>query len=149
MTIPPRPELIQIGQIEVFLPDEHPDTQARTELAAGRTATDVARELPASSLAWAVLAEGELTGADGAANPVAAYAYARTGYHRGLDSLRRAGWKGQGLIPADHETNQGFLRALLALGQAAQAIGETDEADRCEQFIMNSGTSAAEISALI
>lgn len=79
---------------------------------------------------------------------MAAYAYARTGYHRGLDALRRAGWKGQGLIPADHETNQGFLRALLALAQAAEAIGETDEAERCTEFIANSGTSADEIAAL-
>ena len=41
-------------------------------------------------LAWAVLAEQAL--ADGA--PVAAYAFARTGYHRGLDALRRSGWRG-------------------------------------------------------
>lgn len=149
MTTSPRPQLIQIGQIEVRLPQEHPDTRARADLAAGRTPDDVARALPASSLAWAVLAERELTGSAGAPNPVAAYAYARTGYHRGLDALRRAGWKGQGLIPADHETNQGFLRALLALAQAAEAIGETDEAERCAEFIANSGTNADEIAALV
>lgn len=149
MTTPPRPQPIQIGQIEVRLPQDHPDTRAREELAAGRTPDDVARDLPASSLAWAVLAERELAAGGAGPNPVAAYAYARTGYHRGLDSLRRAGWKGQGRIPADHETNQGFLRALLALAQAADAIGETDEAARCEEFIGNSGTSADEISALI
>ena len=55
---------------------------------------------------------------------VEAYAYARTGYHRGLDALRRAGWKGHGPVPWEHEPNQGFLRALHALGRAAAAIGE-------------------------
>src|SRR5690625_6782328 len=48
-----------------------------------------------------------------------AYAFARTGYHRGLDALRRAGWRGHGPIPVDHEPNQGFLRALLGLAEAA------------------------------
>jgi len=79
---------------------------------------------------------------------VAAYAYARTGYHRGLDALRRAGWKGQGPIPVDHQPNQGFLRALLALSEAAAAIGEQDEADRCRTFLVDSGTSADEVAAL-
>lgn len=86
---------------------------------------------PASSLAWATLARAAL--ADGDA--VAGYAYARTGYHRGLDALRRAGWRGQGPIPAGHEPNQGFLRALLALADAAAAIGEEDEAARCATFL--------------
>ena len=64
--------------------------------------------------------------ADG--DPVAAYAYARTGYHRGLDQLRRAGWKGHGPIPWEHEPNRGFLRSLQQLAVAAAAIGEDDEA---------------------
>ena len=51
-----------------------------------------------------------------AGEPVTAYAFARTGYHRGLDQLSRAGWKGHGPIPWEHEPNQGFLRALHALG---------------------------------
>ena len=70
-----------------------------------------------------------------AAEPVTAYAYARTGYHRGLDALRRNGWKGHGPVPWEHEPNRGFLRALHALGQAAAAIGETDEAERCATFL--------------
>ena len=60
--------------------------------------------------------------ADG--DPVAAYAYARTGYHRSLDQLRRNGWKGHGPVPWEHEPNRGFLRSLHALGQAAAVIGE-------------------------
>jgi hypothetical protein len=75
-------------------------------------------------------------------NPVAAYAYARTGYHRGLDQLRRAGWKGHGPIPWAHRPNRGFLRALAALARAAGAIGETEEYDRCRHFLADSDPAA-------
>ena len=47
---------------------------------------------------WALLAEGALA-VGSSEGDVAAYAYARTGYHRGLDALRRSGWKGAGPIP--------------------------------------------------
>jgi hypothetical protein len=114
-------------------------------LTRGGDLRDAAREVPTSSLAWALLAERALRDEG---DPVAAYAYARTGYHRGLDSLRRAGWRGRGPVPAQHEPNQGFLRALLALAEAAEAIGEDDEAERCAQFLVDSGTSAAEVAEL-
>jgi hypothetical protein len=78
-----------------------------------------------------------------AGDPVAAYAYARTGYHRGLDQLRRAGWKGYGPIPWEHEPNRGFLRALHMLASAAAAIGEDDEAERCSSFLRDSSPAAA------
>ncbi|AXE37948.1 hypothetical protein JS278_00757 [Acidipropionibacterium virtanenii] len=101
----------------------------------------VVREYPASSLCWALLAEGSLMAGTEAAD-VAAYAYARTGYHRGLDALRREGWKGQGPIPWEHLANQGFLRSLWALSVAAGRIGEQDEAQRCEQFLRDSSQTA-------
>lgn len=132
------------------LPDDHP--QVRDGLDAGEDPARLAADHPASSLAWAVLAESTLDGAGDAptaVRSVTAYAYARTGYHRGLDALRRAGWRGQGPIPADHEPNQGFLRALAALSEAAAQIGETDEAERCAQFLRDSGTSPEEVRALV
>ena len=99
----------------------------------------VARANPTSSLAWAVLAERALE----AGNEVEAYAYARTGYHRGLDSLRRSGWKGHGPVPWSHVPNRGFLRALAALALAAAEIDETDEAERCRAFLADSSPEAA------
>ena len=99
----------------------------------------VATAHPASSLVWAVLAEQALATED----PVTSYAFARTGYHRGLDSLRRAGWRGQGPVPWEHEPNQGFLRALAALARAAAAIGEEEERVRCTEFLRASSTEAA------
>lgn len=102
-------------------------------LAAGEPAGDVARQHPTSSLVWAVLAEAALDRGD----DVAAYAYARVGYHRGLDLLRRNGWKGAGPIPWAHEPNRGFLRALSALGQAAALFEETEEVARVRAFLLD------------
>ena len=119
---------------------ELPEEPGQGELAAGRPAVEVAADHPTSSLAWALLAEQAL--ADG--RDVEGYAYARTGYHRGLDALRRNGWKGHGPVPWEHEPNRGFLRALHALGVAAGRIGEDDEAQRCRTFLTDSSATAAE-----
>ncbi|HZP49545.1 DUF3151 domain-containing protein [Actinocrinis sp.] len=117
-----------------------PEDPAPAELlAAGADPVKVAADHPASSLAWAVLAERALHEAE----PVPAYAFARTGYHRGLDALRRNGWKGHGPIPWEHAPNRGFLRALGALARAAEEIGEQDEAKRCVQFLRDSDPVAA------
>ena len=78
--------------------------------------------------AWVAL--GQLS-----TEPIERYAYFRVGYHRGLDTLRASGWKGSGYVRWVHESNRGFLRALRGLALSAQAIGETDEADRCAQFL--------------
>ncbi|HEY8721278.1 DUF3151 domain-containing protein [Pengzhenrongella sp.] len=136
------------GPDPVLLPVGHADTRARLALANGTAVRDAVRLEPSSSYLWALLAEEALTLPYGASDPVAAYAYARTGYHRGLDALRGAGWRGQGPIPVDHEPNQGFLRALLALSQAAAAIGETPEAKRCAGFLVDSGTTSEAVEAL-
>ena len=119
-------------------PTRLPDDPGAARLAAGDPAVEVAAAFPASSAAWAALAEAALS----ADRPVEAYAYARTGYHRGLDALRRAGWKGQGPVPWAHQPNQGFLRALHALGSAAARIGEHDEAARCAQLLADSDPAA-------
>ncbi len=92
---------------------------------------------PTSSLCWALLAERSLQ-LDTPEGNVAAYAYARTGYHRGLDLLRRSGWKGVGPIPWEHAPNRGFLRALWALSVAAGRIGDVVEQERCAQFLRDS-----------
>ena len=72
------------------------------------------------------------------------YAYARVGYHRSLDRLRRNGWKGHGPVPWEHEPNRGFLRSLALLALAARAIGETDEWERCSTFLRDSSPAAAD-----
>ena len=110
---------------------------------AAATGTDeayaaVAARYPTYSAAWAALADNALA----EKQPVMAYAYARTGYHRGLDALRRNGWKGHGPIPWSHGPNQGFLRSLHALSRAAAQIGESDEAARCAQFLRDSDPAA-------
>jgi hypothetical protein len=71
-----------------------------------------------------------------ARDPIEAYAYYRVGYHRGLDQLRQAGWRGSGYVRWEHETNRGFLRALDGLRGSAAAIGEADEEARCAEFLV-------------
>ncbi|RST24452.1 DUF3151 family protein [Streptomyces sp. WAC04770] len=61
------------------------------------------------------------------------------------DALRRAGWKGHGPVPFEHEPNRGFLRALHALARAAGSIGETEEHERCSTFLRDSSPTAADI----
>jgi len=125
------------GPPETLLPDD----PAAPRIAAGDKPEDVVRSHPESSLPWAVLAERALE----ADRDVEAYAYARTGYHRGLDALRRNGWKGHGPVPWSHEPNRGFLRALAALARAADRIGERPEAQRCTTFLRDSSTEAADV----
>jgi Protein of unknown function (DUF3151) len=88
----------------------------------------VAARDPRCLQAWADLAEL-------ATNPIEQYAYARVGYHRGLDALRAAGWRGSGYVRWHHESNRGFLRSLRNLHLAAAAIGEVDEEQRCSLFL--------------
>ena len=119
------------------------DPGPRDMLAAGAAPADVAAKYPTSSLAWAQLADAAFENG----SVVESYAYARTGYHRGLDSLRRSGWKGHGPVPWSHVPNQGFLRCLHSLALAAAEIGETEEAARCAQFLRDSDPAAAEALA--
>lgn len=128
------------------------DDEAESELLNGTAPATVAAGSPTASIAWAYLAEAELadvgteTAGAGEVPPavVAAYAYARTGYHRGLDQLRRHGWKGYGPVPWDHQQNQGFLRCVGVLARSARFIGEEDEYLRCVDLLNDCDPRAAE-----
>ena len=117
-----------------------PEDPATDELESGADPAEVVRAHPESPAAWATLAEHALD--DGSVDDVTAYAYARVGYHRSLDLLRRNGWKGHGPVPWEHAPNRGFLRALAALARAADRIGEQPEAQRCAQFLRDSSGTA-------
>lgn len=92
----------------------------------------VAAAWPTFLDAWARLAELAYDSGD----DVAAYAFARVGYHRGLDRLRAAGWRGSQRVTWSHEPNRGFLRSLHELMRAAAGIGEGVEARRCRDFLL-------------
>ena len=118
------------GLPETVLPPEPADVVDALAAAGSErfAVAAVAARHPRSLLAWATL--GDL-GRD----EVERYACYRVGYHRGLDRLRQSGWRGSGYVRWSRESNRGFLRALDGLRRMAVAIGETDEADRCAQFI--------------
>ena len=136
-------------------PVKLPEDPALAE-ASSNSPRELAAKFPASPYAWAVLAEAELAEAQASASHgeqaepsafITAYAFARTGYHRGLDRLRGNGWKGWGPVPFDHEPNQGVLRAIAALGHASQAIGESEEYDRLRQML--SDADPASVATLL
>lgn len=126
-----------------FLPSEL-DSPSRQALDGGADPRVVAAANPAASLPWAHLARQSLEAGD----PVAAYAFARTGYHRGLDALRKSGWRGAGPVPATHLPNQGVLLAIHALGEAAGAIGEKPERERCATLLNDCDPAAREVLGL-
>ena len=118
------------GLPETVLPDP-PAEAVRSLEAAGSdrdAAAAVVARYPRFLEGWATL--GEL-----ADDQVESYAYFRVGYHRGLDALRGAGWRGSGYVRWRHESNRGFLRALEGLRASAAAIAERDEEERCALFL--------------
>lgn len=126
-------ELPMADRPEVVLPQ--PDAELGEALAQAADAddpraalADVVTRDPSWPTAWGRLSE---QGRD----PVERYAYARVGYHRGLDALRRNGWGGNGYVRWQHPSNRGFLTCLVRLREAAREIGEQDEVDRLDQFL--------------
>ncbi len=107
-------------------------------LANGEDLESVVRANPDSPLAWALAADE----ARARGRTIEAYAFARVGYHRGLDALRRAGWRGAGPVPWEHEANRGVLRALYALRRSAADIGETAEVERLTEFLNGADRTA-------
>jgi hypothetical protein len=137
-----------LGIPETLLPEDVEVTAALAEHDPV-TANDLGqlvKQHPKSSLLWALLSE-ELW-AVGAVLP--SYAYARVGYHRGLDALRKAGWRGQGPVPWSHEPNRGVLLSLYTLRRAAESFGELDEVQRLTDFLaMSDPAAVAEIEATV
>ncbi|MFJ4658553.1 DUF3151 domain-containing protein [Nocardia sp. NPDC088792] len=131
-----------LGPQPVLLPE---NTDAEDALLENRDPVQVAAAHPSASIAWAYLAEAALERGGDEINldTVAAYAFARTGYHRGLDLLRRNGWKGFGPVPWSHEPNRGFLRSVGALARAARIVGETEEYARCLDLLEDCDPRAA------
>ena len=123
---------IPISEPSKILLEEPPGSlEELGDVQSAERAAEVAGKWPACLTAWAVLGEEALA----QQRFVDAYAYFRVGYHRGLDGVRKAGWKGEGVVPWAHVPNRGFLRSLAGLGKAAEAVGEAEEAKRCDDFL--------------
>jgi hypothetical protein len=123
------------GLPSTVLPAADPLAEAQLAEAVRRDAAErrdavaaVVAAHPRFLAAWAALG-------DAADDTVERYAAYRVGYHRGLDALRANGWRGSGYVRWSEPTNEGFLRCLRGLQEMAAAIGEDDEAERCEQFL--------------
>jgi hypothetical protein len=129
------PVNLSAGLPETVLPPPPPEAASRLAAALSEpferkhaAVADVVATFPRYLDGWARLGQQ-------ARDDVEAYACFRVGYHRGLDALRAAGWRGSGYVRWRHDTNRGFLRSLEGLRQSAAAIGERDEEDRCDTFL--------------
>ena len=123
------------GPLETVL-DAEP-TEALHRLAdALRASADERRARISTVVArWPQCLDGWARLGQEARDTVEAYACFRVGYHRGLDRLRRSGWRGTGYVRWRYPENRGFLRALSGLARTAAELGEEAEAQRCEQFL--------------
>lgn len=123
------PADLQLPAVESHWQDELsmalavPEDQRRSELSA------VVALHPTYLAGWAALG-------DASREPIDRYMAYRVGYHRGLDALRANGWRGSGYVRWVYPSNTGFLKCLRGLAESARRIGEIDEAERCEQFLL-------------
>ncbi|MHB1526826.1 MAG: DUF3151 family protein [Candidatus Dormibacteria bacterium] len=109
------------------------DHQSRPDSAAAAEISAVCAAHPGFLDAWARRGQAAYLARD----YVAAYAYARVGYHRGLDRLRRHGWGGTGEVHWSDQGNRGYLRSLHLLMLSAARLGESEEAQRCRTFLLD------------
>ncbi|MFP5317361.1 MAG: DUF3151 family protein [Acidimicrobiia bacterium] len=123
------------GLPETVLPPEPAEALAALEEALAAPAERRREAVAAVVERWPRFLDGWARLGQLARDEVEAYAYFRVGYHRGLDTLRQNGWRGSGYVRWRNQTNQGFLRALDGLREAAGAIGESDEEQRCAMFL--------------
>ena len=125
------------GRPKVVLPLPDPEVVARIDAARGvDDLAGIVADHPDSMDAWAALGARQEATSDSILATVNAYACYRIGYHRGLDALRKNGWRGTQLVRWADEPNRGFLRCLAGLQRLAGRIGEDDEEARCSEFLL-------------
>ena len=124
------------GPPETQLPNFDPEAIQSLNLALGVDLSKrrdavcaVVAKYPTFLAGWASIGDLSTSGID-------AYMAYRVGFHRGVESLRANSWRGSGCGRGRFESNRGFLRCLAGLAKHARIIGETSEAVRCEQFLI-------------
>lgn len=127
--------LTPTGPPETILDPEPADALAALAHALDAPEAERRDAISAVVARWPTFLDGWARLGEHARDDVEAYADFRVAYHRGLDRLRGSGWRGSGYVRWRHETNRGFLRGLIGLGQAAGRIGEASEAQRCAEFV--------------
>jgi len=120
---------------ETRLPSEDPTLEQEMNKVRGNESADkrstlliLASKNPESIGIWCVLGISS-------SEMMESYSYFRVAYHRGLDSLRKNGWRGSGFVRWEHESNRYFLFALNQLAEISREIGDHAEAERCSLFL--------------
>ena len=117
---PENPEIIELLKVALQLDDQN---LRREKL------NQVAGKFPSSIEVWKTMG---LSGRD----TMESYAAFRVGYHRGLDALRKNGWRGSGYVRWEHPSNRAFLECLSGLQRISEQIGDFAESERCTVFLL-------------
>src|SRR5262245_18919403 len=129
-----RPIQMSAGLPSTVLPEA--DAALRHQLEQAKSAEDPRAAIAAVVASNPRFLDGWAALGDHGRDVIERYAAYRVGYHRGLDALRANGWRGSGYVRWSAPGNRGFLQCLDGLGRMAAEIGETDEAERCAQFLL-------------
>ena len=117
------PEDIQIVNLLKSISSIEDDQIRRSEL------NRVAGMYPSSIEVWK-------TTASYGRDIIESYAAYRVGYHRGLDALRKNGWRGSGYVRWVHPSNRAFLSCLSGLQIISEMIQDYEESERCKVFLL-------------
>jgi hypothetical protein len=121
---------------ETVLPPPPEDARERLVEALGLADADARREAVADVVAaHPTFVEGWVELSLLGRSAIERYAYARVGYHRGLDALRANGWGGRGFVRWSQTSNRPILRCLAQLRSAAAEIDEIAEVERLSAFL--------------
>ncbi|MBN39874.1 MAG: hypothetical protein CL457_04345 [Acidimicrobiaceae bacterium] len=125
------------GLPETVLPPENPEIvelldaalQLENQNLRREKLNQIAGRFPSSIEVWKTMG---LAGRD----TMESYAAFRVGYHRGLDALRKNGWRGSGYVRWGHPSNRAFLECLSGLQRISEQIGDFAESERCGIFLL-------------
>src|SRR5262245_33158197 len=97
------------GPPETVLAPEPADARAALEAALAGPASERRQSVGEVVARWPRFLDGWARLGELGRDDIESYACFRVGYHRGLDTLRQSGWRGNGYVRWEHESNRGFL----------------------------------------
>lgn len=125
-----------VGPPDHVLPLVDPSWQSALDAARAESGPQRRESVSAVVASHPTFLEGWAELGDAGVTVIDRYMAYRVGYHRGLDALRASGWRGSGYVRWSQTSNRGFLRCLRGVADTSRLIGDLQEAERCDQFLL-------------